>query len=644
MASRSRLVLGLILLVGLGRGLFWAATIAVWNPIDEMQHFAYIASIAAGEGIPVVGADLLPDEVLLLAKDSRTYGFRPLPVRPTSQDPSWGASAQQYEGVQPPLYYALMAPLYSLARPWGLLATVMAVRVATLLVSLAAVPLTALLARELFPGRKAVWVGAPALLVTLGAVNGNVAYVTNDGLVLPLATGVLLVTARAWRRGPRIGQAALTGALGGLAFLTRANVIVLAPLVAAALVGAAWRHRASLASVAAWAGTAAGVGAALGLPWIVWTRLAYRSSSLAAEFAAIIGPIVGRQPRTIEGLISHFEDATRGWFDFEVLRPPLGAYFAAAASVCAVALLAGLVGCWRRREGAGALALVWLAASAPVAVLGMFGVIQLALGGEGGMVGRYLILTLPPLAVLVAAGLDALLGARWGAVAVAAVAAISVSGGARLERAYVSFVYTQQTTDEVAPVVDQSWHDAWAEVAAVDVLPPCPVQAITLTFAQAPPAAIAVETVQVPLQEAMPLSGGAMYGTYALPSPLASAFTVRLPDGVAVGVSGTDREAALALEEMPGDPVARLACAVEDPKATRFSQLHALAGIVPIGYGTLMAAPLLWPILGWAAVLWTALRGRGVSSPAALGARAPHAAATAPRTPGSRARDRWPPP
>lgn len=621
------ILLALLVLVGLMRGAFWVVTITVWNHVDEMQHYGYVASIATGDGIPIVGRDLVPAEVTLLAKDSTTYGFRPAPVGPEPEDPAWGATAQQYEGIQPPLYYTLMAPVYLLIRPQGMLATVMALRLATLVLSLAAVPLTALLARELFPDRRLAWIAAPALLVTLQAVNGYGAYITNDALTLPMGAAVLVVAARLWRRGPTLGQAALMGVLGGLAFLSRGSIAVLGPLVAAALLGAAVRHRAGVGQVMAWAGIAGGLAAMLGLPWIAWTHLAYPNTNAVAEFNALIGPIVGPHPRTLAGVAKHLRESTHGWFDYQALRPKLGAYTMGALWICGGTLVAGLVGCRRRRDGHGALALLWLAASAPVAVVGMFVVIQVALGGIGGMIGRYLVFTLPPLAVLVAAGLDVALGARWGAVAIAAVATVALTGGARLDRAYVHLTYTPQTTAEVAPVVDQSWHDRWTSTPAIEVRPPCPVRAVTLTFPEAVPPVVWVRTPARPtedaqLRDAAPIALGGMVGTYTLPEPLSTPFAVLPPDGAAIGVSETERASALELAGAPGDPVARLECAVENPAATRFAQVHALAGVLPIRYGTLMALPIGWAVASWVVLLVLlvgAARGRGRLTPQQAG-------------------------
>lgn len=57
----------LLCVVGLIRGLYWVGTLAFWNHIDEMQHFGYVESLATGDGMPVVGHDLLSDEVSAIA-------------------------------------------------------------------------------------------------------------------------------------------------------------------------------------------------------------------------------------------------------------------------------------------------------------------------------------------------------------------------------------------------------------------------------------------------------------------------------------------------------------------------------------------------------------------------------------------------
>lgn len=149
-----------ICLVGLVRGLFWVAATEVWNPIDEAHHYAFIASLGEGRGIPQVGRDQVPLDVLEIEKASPTLWQRGSPHAADLDDPWWSKEAAQYEGVQPPLYYLLLSPAYRASRPFGAVTALYVLRTATVLLSLAAVPLAWLLAGDLFPGRPAVWLAA----------------------------------------------------------------------------------------------------------------------------------------------------------------------------------------------------------------------------------------------------------------------------------------------------------------------------------------------------------------------------------------------------------------------------------------------------------------------------------------------------
>ena len=134
---------------------------------------------------------------------------------------------------------------------------------------------------------------------------------------------------------------------------------------------------------------------------------------------------------------------------------------------------------------------------------------------------------------------------------------------------------------------------------------------MTLTFHDQPPVALDVgAAAPAALRETAPLFGAATSATYAMPQPLAAPFEVKLPPGTAVGWSVSERASALMLPGLTGDPVARLDCAVADPEATRFAQLHALAGALPlVRYGTLMALPVVWAVAGWVTVALVVLVG-----------------------------------
>ncbi len=223
-------VLGVILLLGVLKGGYWVVTTQVWSPVDEVQHYGYVESLARGDGIPTVGVDLLSDEAMYSVKSSPTSGYLVDPYQGNNDDPNWGATRHQYEGIHGPTYYVLMTPFYWLGRPWGVTGSLMAIRMGTVLVALAAVPLTWALARRLFPDRAAVWLLGPALLVVWNGLNFGT--VTNDALVLPLAAASGLQALRALARPERWVQAALAGALVSLTMVTKSTSLVLFSLVA----------------------------------------------------------------------------------------------------------------------------------------------------------------------------------------------------------------------------------------------------------------------------------------------------------------------------------------------------------------------------------------------------------------------------
>ncbi|MEY2426928.1 MAG: hypothetical protein QOI61_2500, partial [Actinomycetota bacterium] len=163
MSRRSQLIaLSAITLVGLLRGGWWVAVTEVMSPIDEAAHVDYVASVANHGRPPKVGRDLVRNQTLELAKESVTSPWRPSPLTSDHDDPKWGSFAQSYEGVQPPLYYALLAAPWKLLHGYGELTMLYLLRALGLLMAIATVPLLWLLGRELFPDRPEISLGAPA--------------------------------------------------------------------------------------------------------------------------------------------------------------------------------------------------------------------------------------------------------------------------------------------------------------------------------------------------------------------------------------------------------------------------------------------------------------------------------------------------
>ena len=175
---------GILMVLTFGRGLFWVVSVPVWSG-DEGAHYAYEQSVATGHGIPVAGRSLNSADTLRLIKDSPVAGGErttPLPPTPSLR---WGLVDEQYEGLQSPLYYVLLVPAYWTGRAvGGLVGSFYALRLASLCLAVATIPLVALLARALVPRHRAVWLLAPTVIAALQIVNLQNSYIDNDALTM----------------------------------------------------------------------------------------------------------------------------------------------------------------------------------------------------------------------------------------------------------------------------------------------------------------------------------------------------------------------------------------------------------------------------------------------------------------------------
>lgn len=599
------LILAAIIAVGLARGLFWSSVTLVFNPIDEHAHFAYVESMARHLRPPVVGRDYLSPEALELAKRTRTAEWRSAPIPPSPEDERWGLVRDSYEGVQGPAYYALMAIPYRLARPFGVLTSLYAVRVATVLLSLVAVPIAYLLARELFPWRPQAWLAAPALLVLLQGFNGNLASVTNDALVVPLAGAILLAVVSCRRNGFGLRNAVLTGGLVGLGLVTKSNMLGIALLVAVGAGGIAVVRREPLARFVRWAAAGGATAAVVTLPWLAWNLANYGALSATEEVDKITGPLQPHFPFSLGGLRLHLQSASVGYWDFQVVADTLGRYMWLWTGA-SLALLVTAVGTvlWRRRPRE-AVALGWLTSSWFVTLALMLIVIYGLFGGKSSVVGRHLYPGLVASVVVIAAAAFIVAG-RWGGWAVLLVLVnLALTFEQPLVDARIDRDYTDGIIGPLAPVVDQSWGEGLVAASSVRVSPPCPASAFALAFSGSPPPTLDVVTATGPVKA--PLSGrqgnAAQYlAVYTLPAPTTSPFEIMV-GGAALSASADDRDRYLMLTDQPGDPVARVFCPRDDPKAFRYAQLFTPDHPSWIGYRDVKAWPTAWAWVGRLALL-----------------------------------------
>ncbi|MER3397346.1 MAG: hypothetical protein C4315_06830 [Chloroflexota bacterium] len=223
-------------------GTVYGALVPLYESPDEPQHIALVAHLAEAWSWPrqqpgmvtpwLQEASQPPLYYGLLAGLTRLFGwptddlektFRPNPfARPGD------LSAEANKNV------ALHGPRESF--PWsGPVLTVHLWREVSLLLAAATIPALYGLGRTLFPHRPTWALGAVLLAVFNPAFVFNMARVSNDALVVPLATWGLWILARLGsRKDPAWGLAAAAGILAGLAGLAKLSGLVLLP--AAALV------------------------------------------------------------------------------------------------------------------------------------------------------------------------------------------------------------------------------------------------------------------------------------------------------------------------------------------------------------------------------------------------------------------------
>lgn len=597
-------VLALLVLLGAARGLYWTAMIEVWRG-DEAQHYSYVQQLATGGGLPVLGVDRISDDAALLYRLSPTNDYFASDYPVDGDAAIWGASGSQYEAGQGPTYYALLALPYRLAGGLAPADRLLVLRVVSLLLLLTALPLTWLLARAIVPSRPAAWLLAPALLLTWQGYNVGGSGLSNDALVTPLAAAGLCAAAWAYRRGPTMALAAAAGGCTGLAVLTKPSAVVLAfPLVALTL-GAAVRHRPRPPRALAWAAVAAVAAALPVAPWLWWQTRTYAPSSATDEFNAILGPIIGRFSWSRDTLVHYLRDAERNLFNHGDFRPDWEPYSLFLLACVALAALAGAAVAVRRRRPDEAFGLVVLVAAFPVGFATMVAVVLVLLDGYGTVAGRYLNPAWPGAAVVIAGGALLALGRRAGVVAVALVAAVTLSLEVEHNRSYAQGYYVRHLpVAGLAPAVVQDQGGAFLPDITARVAAPCPAELVTLAFRGGPPASVEVrsaETTTAAPQVAADLLAGAVTMAYYQVPPGMASFEVRAvaPE---VAVSRADRDPRLALAGAEGDPVLRVYCPTPDPIGVRFAQMqHPLHP--DLSYGAVLVWSQAWAVAGWTAVL-----------------------------------------
>ncbi len=576
---RHLLVLGLLIAFGLARGVYSSVAMPVFSPIDEMAHFGYVKFFAEGHGIPVIGRDLVSNDIIVAAKHSPTSNYRDEPFQPTRTDANWGPVRQQYEATVAPTYYGLMALPYWMGHPWGLTGELFAVRLATAMLALVAVPITWAMARRMFPRHPTVWLVAPTFLVVVSSLAFG--SVTNDAMAVVLAAAAVLTLMRALDDAPARGWVVVAGVVFGLGLVTKATSLMVVPILAVIVIGWWLSARPGWARATRAVGTYGAAVVVVVLPWLVWNIANYHSTSgnealnRVFKFKAV--------PLTWSSFATDVRLTRVGLFASQVLRAER--YTAFWLVLLAALVVAALIVAAMRRTWDDLLGVAVCAAVLPAALIVDEFVKVVLVESTFSLLGRHLLPILPFVMIALAGALGVVVTRRWLPVA----AGVIVTGALLLEsRAAVDLLnraYERTVHDQaLAPVVDQSWSDKIVATPSIRVSPTCPVDAFQVAFAGTAPAQLTVHSGDrswtvpaLPTSTSLPLYSSPTPDTswYRLPTALAEPFTIELPPAPLINSSTDDRTPALAMTGRAGDPVARLYCRRSDPRELAFAAAYA---------------------------------------------------------------------
>jgi hypothetical protein len=222
----------------------WSIVTPAFQAPDEPDHFAYVKQLAETSRLPSSTSEQTSPEESAVMNALHYDEVRLRPQTHTIATPAEQASLEhvlastprsagsEAAGVaksQPPLYYALEAIPYSLARGGTVLDRLQLMRLLSALFA----GLTALFAylfiREALPGVPWAWtVGGlgVALVPLLGFISGSV---NPDAMLFAVSAAIFYLLARAFRRGLTTGGAAAIGAVTAIGLLTKLNFIGLVP-------------------------------------------------------------------------------------------------------------------------------------------------------------------------------------------------------------------------------------------------------------------------------------------------------------------------------------------------------------------------------------------------------------------------------
>jgi hypothetical protein len=237
-------------------------TVMVMPPFtghDEVAHFAYLRTVADDHRIPIipeldewrvawnqrteVPGDFLPKDLYRYCRyvldwnycdDPRWANNPPSAVRLTAE--TYYPHGWQYVANHPPLYYAVMTPVYKGTRSLSLESQHRVIRAAAIPIGLLVIWLTYLMAGLLFPRERLMAMVAPTFVAFQTQVSYEAAMINNDIVLIGMFTVLVYLLVRGIRQGFSLRSCALIGLALGLGLLAKASMLAAAPLIVIAII------------------------------------------------------------------------------------------------------------------------------------------------------------------------------------------------------------------------------------------------------------------------------------------------------------------------------------------------------------------------------------------------------------------------
>ncbi len=404
----------LIALVGisLAAGILMAGIFPVYQSPDEPAHAAVIEVIALQHRLPKAN-EKLPTIVMKQVESSHWWSEM------RTHNLYRGAGDLKISAApHPPLYYLLATPVFLLfykTAYWIFFVRLIGVFLAAVVVFF--VYKTAAL---LFPDDLFVRIAAPLFVALLPQFQFNMGSINNDPLAVALGAVLVYLLARQVD-GANTKTAIWTGIVLGAGLLSKTSFLLYIPLVGLFYASLAGTRRSGVADSIRFAAISFGLGAGIGAWWFVRDYLIKEAtiSLLAGSAGGSGAPGIWRVmidrlvvTKVFEGFWAFF-----GWFTVP-LRPVV---YAALIVVCATAAVGlgklvfdGAAG--RSKQGKN-MTFALFAFAFAVAV-NYLSVIQFEVATGGGTQGRYMFMTIVPIAILMALGFGAFVPKRYKSVAV----------------------------------------------------------------------------------------------------------------------------------------------------------------------------------------------------------------------------------